>query len=99
MIRFVNSNTPIDFTNVNSIPATQEFNLISLENENADGPIRYSTRAAKFFNVNNLTLLFEKSNGSPFIEINYLGFEGEFVQVILIHLYTHTFIINFNFYF
>ena len=76
----MNSNTPIDFTNVNSIPATQEFNL----NDNADGPIRYSTRAAKFFNVNNLTLLFEKSNGSSFIEINYIGFEGEFVQVILI---------------
>lgn len=87
-IRFVNPKTPIDFTNVNSVAPNQEFSLLSSIYDNSDdvtvdGPIRYSTRAAKFFNVNSLTLLFEKSNSndSSLIEINYLGFEGEFSQV------------------
>ena len=43
-------------------------------------------RAAKFFNVNNLTLLLEGAqDGGNFIELDFLGFEGEFSQVTYIN--------------
>lgn len=69
----------VDFTNVNSIPIAQEFTLLPTESQL---PIRYATRAAKFFNVNKLTILLEGAvDGGKFIELNFLGFEGEFSQV------------------
>lgn len=67
----------LDFTNVDSIQPTQEFEL----SESAEGPVQYNFRAAKFFNVNSLTLFFEKSHGSNRTEINFIGFQGEFSQV------------------
>ena len=73
----------IDFTSMDSVPIAQEFNLTSTSVESL--PVRYATRAAKFFNVNNLTLLFEGArDGGNWIELNFLGFEGEFSQVILV---------------
>lgn len=75
---FVNAPN-VDFTGVNSLPFAQEFILLSSTDSL---PIRYATRAAKFFNVNRLTLLIEgAADGGKFIELNYLGFEGEFSQV------------------
>lgn len=77
--RFVNCPN-IDFTNVDSVQLAQEFNIASVNDETY--PIRYATRAAKFFNVNNLTLLLEGAqDGGNRIELNFLGFEGEFSQV------------------
>lgn len=71
----------IDFTNVDSVPLAQEFNITGV-NDAETYPIRYTTRAAKFFNVNNLTLLLEGArDGGNKIELSYLGFEGEFSQV------------------
>lgn len=76
-------NTPnVDFTNVNSLPIAQEFNLLPAAAVSDLLPVRYATRAAKFFNVNNLTLLLEGAqDGGNFIELDFLGFEGEFSQV------------------
>lgn len=69
----------VDFSGVDSLPVAQEFVLLP---SNDSLPIRYATRAAKFFNVNTLTLLLEGAvDGGSFIELNYLGFEGEFSQV------------------
>ena len=75
-------NTPnVDFTNVNSLQIAQEFSLLPADASDRL-PVRYATRAAKFFNVNNLTLLLEGAqDGGNFIELDYLGFEGEFSQV------------------
>lgn len=79
---FVNA-PMIDFTNVDSIAPSQEFVLSmdpNLEFED-QGPVRFPTRAAKFFNVNTLTLLFEKPVNGDCSEIDFIGFEGEFSQV------------------
>ena len=80
-------NTPnVDFTNVNSLPIAQEFNLLPTDATSDLLPVRYATRAAKFFNVNNLTLLLEGAqDGGNFIELDFLGFEGEFSQVTYIN--------------
>lgn len=76
----MNNTTNVDFTNIDSIPVTQEFLLLPCADDSL--PLRYSTRAAKFFNVNNLTLLIEgASDCGNQVEIDYLGFEGEFSQV------------------
>ena len=64
------------------MPSAQEFTLLSDSDTDAAYPLRHSTRAAKFFNVNTLTLLIEgAADGGKRIEIDYLGFEGEFSQV------------------
>ena len=80
---FVNA-PMIDFTNVDSITPSQEF-LLSIDQTKIDdiGPVRFPTRAAKFFNVNTLTLLFEKPVSGDCTEIDFIGFEGEFSQVKL----------------
>jgi hypothetical protein len=56
----------------------QEWNLVPPSNVNS-GPIEYSTRAAKFFNVNEISLFFlsnfESSNTSI---ISFLSVQGEF---------------------
>lgn len=71
----------VDFTNVDALPVAQEFALLPGTDDSCS-PLRYSTRAAKFFNVNSLTLLIEGAvDGGKMIEIDYLGFEGEFSQV------------------
>ncbi len=75
---FVNLSN-VDFTSVDGLPVSQEFVLSHTDDSL---PLRYSTRAAKFFNVNALTLLLEgAADGGNQIEIDYLGFEGEFSQV------------------
>ena len=81
VISYVNGPN-VDFTNVNSLPIAQEFNLVAPD-DLTSLPLRYSTRAAKFFNVNSLTLLIEGAadGNGKFIELNFLGFEGEFSQV------------------
>lgn len=83
MFSYVNGPN-VDFTNVNSLQISQEFNLLTPDHDSINLPLRYSTRAAKFFNVNSLTLLIENAadGNGKFIELNYLGFEGEFSQVI-----------------
>lgn len=78
-ISFVNA-PHIDFTNVDGMSPTQEFDL---SQQATDGPVQYNLKSAKFFNVNSLTLFFEKSHGSPTTEINFIGFQGEFSQVQL----------------
>lgn len=79
---YVNSPN-VDFTNVDNLPIAQEFNIASeTDLTNNRFPSSFPTRAAKFFNVNNLTLLLEGNRDREWIEINYLGFEGEFSQVI-----------------
>jgi hypothetical protein len=71
---------------VDTLPIAQEFNLSTATTDSNSLPLRYSTRAAKFFNVNSLTLLIEGAadGNGKFIELNYLGFEGEFSQVTII---------------
>ena len=69
----------LDFTNVDSIAPTQEFDL----SEFTDGPVQYNFKSAKFYNVSSLTLFFEKSHGSTITEINFIGFQGEFSQVTI----------------
>lgn len=70
----------LDFTNVDSTAPAQEF-VLAARTETVEGPVRYATRAAKFFNVNKLTLYFTRSQAAAFTAINFIGFEGEFSQV------------------
>jgi hypothetical protein len=78
---FSYANAPsVDFGSIEILPVSQEFSLCAASSVE-EGPVRYATRAAKFFNVNNLVLLFEKAqDGGASVELNFIGFEGEFSQ-------------------
>jgi len=68
----------IDFSNVNDIPATQEFNLV--EGGDHDGSIYYPTKLQKFQNISSLVLFFNNRDGTDQTEITYIGFKGEFTK-------------------
>ncbi len=73
----------IDFDNVESMEATQEWELIRLEREEMP---EYPTKLTKFFNVRSLTLYFPENFGAETTRITYVGLKGEYTMVSL-HLY------------
>ena len=63
----------IDFSNVEDIPAVQEWDLI----EDRDGVLEYQTKYQKFQGVSNITLHFPEALGANFMRLFFLGFKGE----------------------
>eukprot|EP00019_Armaparvus_languidus_P012510 CAMPEP_0168584252 /NCGR_PEP_ID=MMETSP0420-20121227/3034_1 /TAXON_ID=498008 /ORGANISM="Pessonella sp." /LENGTH=215 /DNA_ID=CAMNT_0008619029 /DNA_START=8 /DNA_END=655 /DNA_ORIENTATION=- len=72
----------IDFSNVEDLPPVQEIELI--QDVNAQPDAEYKTNITKFQRVENITLFFKETFGGDeqSTEIHYIGFRGEFDQII-----------------
>eukprot|EP01100_Stratorugosa_tubuloviscum_P015902 TRINITY_DN966_c0_g4_i2.p1 TRINITY_DN966_c0_g4~~TRINITY_DN966_c0_g4_i2.p1 ORF type:complete len:211 (-),score=79.61 TRINITY_DN966_c0_g4_i2:51-683(-) len=64
----------VDFSNIDSIPPTQEWELID---NDRNCTARYSTKLQKFQNVNSITIFFDDNFGASTTKIYYIGFWGE----------------------
>ncbi|PVU90368.1 hypothetical protein BB559_000481 [Furculomyces boomerangus] len=68
----------VDFDNASELIPTQEFDLISGQNE----PVEYFTRISKFNNVRNINLYFSSNfDEDPPTTVYYIGFCGEWMQL------------------
>ncbi|KAE9594562.1 hypothetical protein Lal_00037452 [Lupinus albus] len=67
----------IDFSDVQSMQAVQEWDLV----ENMQGVLEYQTRYSKFQSVANITLHFPDNFGGDTTKIHYIGFKGEATQL------------------
>nr|XP_054772005.1 PITH domain-containing protein 1-like [Lytechinus pictus] len=47
---------------------------------NSTGDLEYATKAARFFNVNHLSIHFSKNFGADTSKIYYIGLKGEFSE-------------------
>nr|CAG8457982.1 15822_t:CDS:10 [Entrophospora candida] len=73
----------IDFDNVESFTATQEWELIQT-NDVAE----YQTRITKMYNVRNITLYFQENYGGETTKLFYVGFKGEWTEIKKDHVIT-----------
>ncbi|CAO2818037.1 unnamed protein product [Amaranthus hypochondriacus] len=67
----------IDFSDAESMPPVQEWDLV----ENLQGVLEYQTRYSKFQSVGNLTLHFPENFGADTCQIHYIGLKGEATQL------------------
>ncbi|XP_057516413.1 uncharacterized protein LOC130797713 [Amaranthus tricolor] len=67
----------IDFSDAESMPPVQEWDLV----ENLQGILEYQTRYSKFQSVGNLTLHFPDNFGADTSQIHYIGLKGEATQL------------------
>ncbi|CAG8549250.1 729_t:CDS:2, partial [Scutellospora calospora] len=66
----------IDFDTVDSYTETQEWELISSQDN-----IEYITRMTKMYNVRNLSLYFPENFGDDVTRIFYIGLKGEWTEI------------------
>lgn len=77
IIRFINRDD-VDFDAAESYTPTQEFDLV----EGSNDVVEYGTRVTKFTSVRNITLFFPENYGEDTSIIRYIGFKGEWTEVI-----------------